>query len=47
MKPFAVLKKAFLALTDTQLRRLAWHVREGTPICCGRPAPYIDEKGGG
>ena len=29
------LASCFNRLTETQLKRLLWHAKQGTPICCG------------
>jgi hypothetical protein len=44
----SVLTKAFKALTKIQQGNLKWHVKQGTPICCGESASkYTDMNGGG
>ena len=48
MTPKTILTKAFLFLTDAQLRNLSWHEQNKTPVCCGATAElYADGEGGG
>lgn len=47
MTPYQTLKTAFLALTDTQLKRFAWHLEHKTPVCCGDSwQMFTTEEGG-
>ena len=48
MNHVAVLTKAFRALTEVRLGRLALHAKAETPICCGpRASLYADRDGAG
>ena len=43
----ATLVKCFRRLTPTQLKRLKWHEKEKTPICCGADATSYYADGAG
>lgn len=48
MTPKTILTKAFLSLTDQQLKNLLWHAEHKTPVCCGNNYwLFTDGKGGG
>jgi len=41
------LKKCFLGLSKPDLLRLKYHVKKGTPICCGENALLFTSADGG
>ena len=43
----ATLVKCFRRLTPTQLKRLKWHEKEKTPICCGELSVRYFKDGAG
>lgn len=47
MTPIDILATCFLALPDEGLRNLAYHLKRGTRILCGKKAHlYADGEGG-
>ena len=43
----ATLTDCFLALPDENLRNLAYHLRRGTPILCGKKYSFFADGNGG
>lgn len=47
MTPTETLNEVFKQITQEQLENLAWHVGEGTGICCGALAMSFVRCGSG